>query len=352
MPFDHLEFDCHESVSFHNDEPSGLRAIVALHSTHLGPALGGVRMMNYRSEQEAITDVLRLSRGMSLKAAAAGVSYGGAKSVIIGDPRTARTSDLLEAMGSVVESYGGRYIAGEDVNIGVPEVGVMRRRTQNVLGSAELGGDPSPFTARGVFSALRAAVKHRLGRSDLEGLRVAVQGVGKVGATLVECLVAAGATPILADADHARVSELAGRLGLDVVEPERIHAVEADVFSPNALGASINAKTVPELKATVVVGGANNQLATPQDGRGLADRGICYVPDYLANAGGLLNIVAEYEAGRGMRPYDGGQVEASLETIGDRTAELLTRAKSIGEQPDLTCDRMAYERIRRMERAA
>ena len=294
------DFDDHEQVVFGHDRPSGLRAIVAIHSTALGPAAGGCRMWPYPSSDEALTDALRLSRGMSYKNAMAELGLGGGKAVILGDARTAKTPGLLQAFGRLVESLGGRYITAEDVGTTTGDMQQVAAATGFVSGLArgtgEVGGDPGPQTALGVFFGIQAAVRFQLGRS-LEGLTVAVQGLGGVGHPLCRLLAADGARLKVADARRERAEQVREELGATVVGTETIFDEDADVFAPCALGAVLHEHTIARLRARVVAGAANNQLAAAADGDALLKAGILYAPDYVINAGGIINVAHEYRGG-------------------------------------------------------
>lgn len=285
-------YDGHELVTFGRDERTGLRAIIAVHSTALGPAVGGCRMFPYASEEEALNDVLRLSRGMTYKSALAGLPFGGGKSVIIGDPREGKTAQLMRAMGDFVHSQGGRYVAAEDSGTGVDDIRLMAERTPYVSGveDNEFGGDPSPSTALGVFLAIRTAVRHRLGQDSVRGIRVALQGLGHVGFYLAKFLVEDGAEVIATDVNEANLARAVQELGVCAVAPDDIVAQEVDVFAPCAMGAVLNRRSIETLRAGIVAGAANNQLATPQDGDSLQERGILYCPDFLINAGGIIDV--------------------------------------------------------------
>ena len=334
------DFDGHEQVVFLTDEAAGLAAIIAIHSTRLGPAAGGCRAATYFSPDAALTDALRLSRGMSFKNALAGLPAGGGKAVIYRLGVNGRREAGFEAFGKAVDELGGIYVTAEDVGTGVPDMEVVARRTRFVAGlpsrPGQAGGDPSPWTALGVFVALEAAA----GR-PLAGARVAVQGLGSVGFKLCERLHQAGARLVVADVDRARALQAQDAFGADIESVERIHAADADVFSPNALGASLSIDTIPELGAPVVCGGANNQLATAEDGHRLLARGVTYAPDYVANAGGVINVMAEYLG----EPADG--VETRVRAIGGRMADLLAQARAQGLPPHEVADAMARERIAR-----
>ena len=290
--FDAPAYDGHELVTFGKDAASGLRAIIAVHSTVLGPAVGGCRMYPYASEDEALNDVLRLSRGMTYKSALAGLPFGGGKSVIIGDPRKDKTPELMRAMGDFVNSQGGRYVAAEDSGTGVADIRLMAERTPHVSGmdDNEFGGDPSPSTAWGVFLGIRAAVRHRLGEDSLQGVRIAVQGLGHVGYYLAGYLSEAGATVLGTDVNEDNLSRAVKDHGVQAVSTDAILSAEVDVFAPCAMGAVLNAVTIPGLRAGIIAGAANNQLATEADGVSLQERGILYCPDFLINAGGIIDV--------------------------------------------------------------
>ncbi len=293
MPvFSNAAFDAHQQVAFYADPASGLRAIVAVHNTTLGPGVGGCRMFPYDSDQEALRDVLRLSRGMTYKSALAGLPFGGGKSVIIGNPASEKSRALLQAMGDFIDSLGGLYVAAEDSGTGVEDIRVMAERTAYVSGidDNEFGGDPSPSTARGVYLGIRTAVAHRTGREDLDGLSVAVQGLGHVGYHLARLLRADGARVFAADVNEQNLRRAVRDLGIEVVAPDAVLSAEVDVLAPCAMGAVLNDETIGRIRAGIVAGAANNQLANPEHGAHLADRGILYCPDFLINAGGIIDV--------------------------------------------------------------
>jgi leucine dehydrogenase len=337
--FDHPEFDAHERVVFATDATSGLRAIVALHSTALGPAFGGCRMWPYTDEAKALTDVLRLSRGMTFKAAICELPYGGGKSVIIGDPKRDKTPELLRAMGRLVESFGGRYIIADDVGTTLADLAVMRTVTRHTAAATPSAQAPLAVTAYGVLMAQTAAVTRHLRQDDFRGLRVAVQGLGNVGLPLCRYLRERGAALVVTDLDDERCARAERAHGAKVVSAEEIYDQEAELFAPCALGAILNDDTIPRLKARIVCGGANNQLAEARHATMLADRGIVYVPDYLANAGGVIDFYQE---------HIDDQPEAilrSVERIRGITADVLGRAAASGETPFEIADQMVRERI-------
>ena len=348
MPiFAHPEFDQHEQVMFCNDKASGLKAIIAVHNTRLGPALGGCRMWPYGDEQQALNDVLRLSRGMTYKSALAGLPLGGGKAVIIGDPRKDKTEALFEAMGDFVESLGGRYITAADSGTGVTEMAQMGQRTRHVVGAGtreQLGGgtrsgDPSPATALGVYIGLCEAVRQRLGRSDLSGLRVAIQGLGQVGFNLAQQLKAAGAELWVHDIQEANVRRTVEELGAHAVSAQDIYGLDVDVFSPCAMGAVINDETLQLLRAPVIAGAANNQLARPEHGDMLWRRGCLHAPDYAINAGGIIDVSYEYNGGT---PE---QVRQHVEGIGETLRQIFERAKAEDRNTTLIADSLAHERL-------
>jgi leucine dehydrogenase len=298
MPvFSHAENFNHEQVVFCRRDEVGLKAIIAVHDTTLGPALGGCRFYDYASEADALRDVLRLSRGMTYKAACAGLNLGGGKAVIIGNPRVEKSEGLLRAFGQFVDSLGGRYITAEDSGTSVADMDLIRQESSHVCGVSKFAGgsgDPSPVTAWGVFHGVRAAVDEVFGSPELEGRRVAVQGVGNVGMHLVRYLHEVGARTVITDVDDERLQQCADEYGSEVVGLDAIYDADVDVFAPCALGAILNSNTIPRLKAKVVAGGANNQLDDIMThGKMLQDRGILYAPDYVINAGGLINVYAE-----------------------------------------------------------
>lgn len=342
--FSHPELDAHELVAFHSDPVSGLRAIIAVHNTRLGRALGGCRMWNYSSEDEALTDVLRLSRGMTYKAALAGLPQGGGKSVILGDPRKDKTPELIRAMGRFVESLSGKYIVAEDSGTSVADMRLMAEETLHVGGVADAQaqaagrtGDPSPATALGVFIGLEAAVKAGLGRDDLKNLRVAVQGLGNVGFRLAQHLHAAGAKLFVTDMYPPAVERAIKELGATAVGMGEIAALDVDVYAPCALGAILNDATLPLIKAKVIAGAANNQLAQARHGQALFDRGILYAPDYVINAGGIIDI--HYEGAH----YDQAVVNAHIERIGSTLSAIFERSERERKPTAEIADCMAEE---------
>ncbi|MBI1859694.1 MAG: Glu/Leu/Phe/Val dehydrogenase [Deltaproteobacteria bacterium] len=288
----------HEEVVFFNDQNSGLKSIIAIHNTRLGPALGGLRMWKYDSVDHAIDDVLRLSRGMTYKAAVAGLNLGGGKAVIIADPKTDKSEALFRTFGSFVDSLNGRYITAEDVGTDVNDMEFIFMETSNVVGVAKThggSGDPSPWTARGVLEGIRACVEVKLGKDSLKGLSVAVQGAGNVGRELIELFLDSEMRVFVCDIDRSRCDQYQNRPNISVVATDEIYDADVDIFCPAALGAVINEKTLARLRCKIVAGSANNQLATPECGDVLYAKKILYAPDYAINAGGLMNVSIEFE---------------------------------------------------------
>lgn len=341
--FSHLEFDNHEQVAFFNDEKSGLKAIVAIHNTNLGPSLGGCRMWPYANDEEALTDVLRLSRGMTYKSALAGLPLGGGKCVIIGDPRKDKSPELLHSLGEYIEGLSGAYITAEDSGTSVADMKVIGERTQYASGVVEggkHGGDPSPSTAYGTFVGLKAAVKHRLDKASLSGVKVAIQGVGNVGYYLAKYLSDEGAELIVADIFDAHVERAAKELGARVVSPNEIYAVNADVFAPCAMGGSVNSDTIEQLKCSVIAGAANNQLSRPEIAEQLVRKEILYAPDYVINAGGIIDV-AYQRSGEGAEA-----LKVHVEEIGPTLTEIFKNAAAHGLATDVVADKMAENRFK------
>ena len=333
-----------EQVAFAADDETGLRAIVAIWSTRLGPGLGGTRFYPFASERDALVDVLRLAQGMAYKHAACGNELGGAKAVIIGDPRAMRTEALITSYARLVDRLGGRYLTAEDVGTTQADMDLIRTVTPYVTGTSEsLGGsgDPSPATAWGVYHALLAVAEHRWGEASLTGRHVAIAGVGKVGSALARHLAAHGAHLTVADVRADVAAAVAAEVGADVVDPDAIHRVECDVLSPCALGATLNERTIPELGCDAVCGCANNQLATDEDGDRLAAAGVLYAPDYVANAGGVINIADEL----GPNGYDHDRAYAQVTTIRETMRRVFQRADADGISPARAADRLAEERL-------
>jgi leucine dehydrogenase len=341
--FDELARRDHEQVVFCRDEASGLRAVIGIHNTVLGPALGGCRMYPYKSEQEAVVDVLRLARGMTYKAAVAGLNLGGGKAVIIGDPKKDKSERLFRALGRFIEGMGGRYITAEDAGTSMRDMEYMRMETNYVVGiSRSLGGsgDPSPVTALGVFSGMRAAIEERFGKSSLAGMKVAVQGVGHVGYNLVGHLVRAGAKVLVADVDADSVKRTVADFRVEGVAPDAIYDVDCDIFAPCAMGGIVNEKTIGRLKCSIIAGAANNQLGEEKtDGARLAQRGILYSPDFVINAGGLINVANELEGYNQERALD------QAEGIYDILKAVFARAKAENIATYRAANNLAMDRI-------
>lgn len=336
----------HEEVVFCSDPTAGLKAIIAIHNTTLGPALGGTRMWNYDTEEEALHDVLRLSRGMTYKAAAAGLNLGGGKAVIIGDPKTMQTEELFRSFGQFVDGLGGRYITAEDVGTSVRVMEWVRMETDFVTGIDEVlggSGDPSPMTALGVFHGIRACARHRWDSEDLSGKRVAIQGLGHVGYYLAQDLKEAGAELIVTDIDEAKVKKVVEDFEAKGVGHDDIYDVEADIFAPCALGGVVNDDTLRQFKFEIIAGAANNQLEEEEKhGQALRKRNILYAPDYVINAGGLINVANEIE---------GYHRERALKQVGQIYDALLSIFREADEQDIPTyqaSNRLAEKRIKRM----
>jgi leucine dehydrogenase len=338
-----MKHDHHERVVVGHDPATGLRAIIAIYSTDLGPALGGTRLFPYPSGDAALTDVLRLSKGMALKASAAGLDLGGGKAVIIGD-RSIITDDFWHAYGRFVDSLAGAYITAEDVGTTTDDMHMIAEETQWVVGRAaddHGSGDPSPATARGVVRAMKAAVHHLHGSDSLSGSRIAVQGVGKVGSALVELLVDEGVDVLIADIVQSSADALVERFGVKAVDAEDILREECDILSPCSLGATLNVDTIPGLRCRSVVGSANNQLATEEDDVRIADAGILYVPDFVANSGGLIHVSAELDE------FNAKVVNSRIAGIYDAVLSILDQAARDNLTPNQAAIAYAEDRIRR-----
>lgn len=334
----------HETVLIGHDAASGYHGIIAVHSTALGPAVGGTRFWNYASEDEALTDALRLSHGMTYKNALAGLPLGGGKSIIIGDNKTSNREALLRAHGRFVDTLQGRYITAEDVGTSPADMEIVRAETQYVAGLLGRSGDPSPFTARGVFRAIEASAKFRWNRDELAGVTVALQGCGHVGYNLAKLLHEAGAKLVASDVDEQNLSRVVEEFGAEMVRPEAIYSVRADVFAPCALGGIINDRTIPELKVQIVAGAANNQLLEEPHGALLREKDILYAPDYVANAGGILNGTIELLA---WKPEDALR---KIDEIYDTTLRIFESARAQGITTNKAADRLAEDRLRRAAR--
>lgn len=331
----------HETVLYAHDSKSGYRGFIAIHSTVLGPALGGTRFWNYASEEEALTDVLRLSRGMTYKNALPGLPLGGGKSIIIGDNKTLDREPLLRAHGRFVDSLGGRYITAEDVGTSPADMEIVRQETRHVAGLLGGSGDPSPYTARGVFRAIQAATKFHWNTDELSGLTVAVQGCGHVGYHLVRMLHEAGAKLIVTDVNEENLARVVNEFGVVTVSPGEIFGVQADIFSPCALGGVINDQTISELKVQIVAGAANNQLLDEHHGEMLKERNILYVPDYVANAGGVFNGCTE------LLGWEPARASQKVDQIYDSVLTIVENANAQGITTNEAANRLAEDRINR-----
>jgi leucine dehydrogenase len=339
--FQELETYGHEQVAFVQDKDSGMKAIIGIHNTILGPSLGGCRMWDYTDEAAALKDVLRLSRGMTYKASIAGLKLGGGKAVLIGDSRTQKTPALLKAFGKAVEWMGGRYITAEDVGMSVKDIDVIRTQTKYAVGGSNEGGsgDPSIMTAFGVFQGMKAALKYAGLGEDLEGIRVAIQGVGNVGYHLCNYLSAAGAKLIVTDIYPSQLEKVIKEFGATQIAPDEIYSADCDVFAPCALGAIVNSRTIPQFKCKVIAGAANNQLESDSDGYDLCKRGIVYAPDYAINGGGLINVAAELDG------YDRELVLNKVSQINGTITNILGLADKENIPPHVAADRLAEKRL-------
>jgi leucine dehydrogenase len=337
--FDTIAAMGHEQLVLCNDTSAGYRGIIAIHSTTLGPALGGTRFWNYASDEEAIVDALRLARGMTYKNAVAGLNLGGGKSVIIGNNKTTDREMIFRAHGRFVESLGGRYITAEDVGTSTADMDYVHMETKNVTGLAGRSGDPSPVTAHGVFRAIQASAKERWGSDDLSGRTISVQGAGHVGYFLSKELHEAGAKLVVTDIDAERVKQVVSEFGARAVAPDEIYGVQADIFAPCALGGIINDKTIPQLKVEVVSGAANNALLEDRHGEVLDQKGILYAPDYVANAGGVINVYSELAGWSSARAF------RKADEIYDTILRVFRIAKTDKVPTYVAADRLAEQRI-------
>ena len=334
--FGQMSFDGHEQIVFCNDEDTGLKAIIGIHNTVLGPALGGTRMWTYQSEWHALNDVLRLSRGMTYKSAITGLNLGGGKAVIIGDAKTQKNDELMRRFGQFVHSLSGKYITAEDVGMETRDMDIVREVTPHVTGISESkggAGNPSPITAYGVYMGMKAAAKYQFGTDNLDGKKILVQGVGHVGETLVKHITDEGAKVIINDINEARLEELSKKYGANVVLGNDIYGMDVDIYAPCALGATINDNTIHQLQAKVIAGAANNQLADEiKHGRLLKEKGIAYAPDFLINAGGIINVYAELEG------YGKDEIVRKTENIYNTTLDIF----NLSEKEDITTHRAAF----------
>lgn len=338
--FDTIASMGHEQLVICNDSSAGYRGIIAVHSTTLGPALGGTRFWQYANDDEAIVDALRLSRGMTYKNAVAGLNLGGGKSVIIGNNKTSDREMIFRAHGRFVESLGGRYITAEDVGTSTADMDFVHMETKNVAGLAGLSGDPSPVTAHGVFRAIQASAKERWGSDDLSTKTVSLQGAGHVGYYVAKELHAAGAKLVVTDIDAERVKQVVAEFGARSVAPDEICGVQADIFAPCALGGIINDKTIPQLKCEIVAGAANNVLLEARHGVALEEKGILYAPDYVANAGGVINVYSELAGWSSARAF------RKADEIYDTILKVFAIAKQDKIPTYVAADRLAEQRIK------
>jgi leucine dehydrogenase len=340
--FNYMDEHNHEELVFWSDKAVGLRAMVAIHDTTLGPALGGTRMWPYESEDEAILDVLRLSEGMTYKSSVAGLNFGGGKAVIIGDPATDKSEALFRSFGKFIESLNGKFITGEDVGITVEDVGYIHQKTSHVVGlpEAEHGsGDPSPLTAFGVYRGMQACCQAHFGSDSLAGRRVAIQGLGKVGYSLAKRLIEDKAHVIATELNQQRAARIAVELGLELVGLDEIYNVACDIFSPCALGAVINDETLPRLRCQIIAGAANNQLADEHHGDELAERNILYAPDYVINAGGLISVSTD------LGTFDSAEAWRKTAAIYNSVLRVINLARDECIPTHLAAHRLAQARI-------
>lgn len=344
--FDYLQEHDYEQLVFCQDRNTGLKAIIAIHDTTLGPALGGTRFWNYESEEEAMIDVLRLARGMTYKSSAAGLNLGGGKAVIIGDPEELKSEELLRVFGRYVEGLAGRYITAEDMNIKTQDVGYINEETDFVVGLEGKSGDPSPVTAFGVFRGILAAANEVYGSDDLTGKVVAVQGLGAVGYHVCKFLHDAGAKLIVTDIRTESIERVVNEMGAKAVKPDEIYAVECDIFSPCAMGAVINDFTIEQLKCKIVAGSANNQLAEDKHGDMLKEKDILYAPDFVINAGGVINVYEELQG------YNEARAMGRASNIYTSIKRVIEIAKRDDIPTYVAANRMAEERIAKMAKVA
>lgn len=340
--FNVSDFDNHEQVVFCCDEKVGLKAIIAIHNTNLGPALGGCRFWNYEQEEDALRDVLRLSRGMTYKAALANLKLGGGKSVIIGDAKTQKTPELLARFGEFVERLNGIYITAEDVNTSPEDMSVIHSKTEHVVGLQDIeggSGDPSVLTAYGTIVSMQACILHRLGTASMDGVHVVIQGLGHVGKLIAEDLHKKGARLTITDINKGWAEKIAEQLGATYVDPDGIYDIKGDVFAPCALGGIINDQTIERLKCPMIVGCANNQLAEKRHGAALKEAGVLYAPDYVVNAGGLINVT--YEGKR----YNLDTVLEHVNGIRGTLLEILEISEAENISTNAASDRLAEQRF-------
>jgi leucine dehydrogenase len=340
--FNQAEFDNHEQVVFCSDEESGLKAIIAVHNTNLGPAVGGCRMWDYANDDDAVYDVLRLAKGMTYKNAVARLPFGGGKSVIIGNAKEIKSEQLFRAFGRKLEGLGGSYYCAEDVNITCDDVALMNKETNYVLGLEGKSGNPSPFTAYGTFLGIKAALHHQRGHQNFAGIKVAVQGLGSVAYALCKYLSDAGAELFVTDINQDAIERVVNDFNATAVGIDEIYDLDVDVYAPCALGATINDLTIPRLKATIIAGCANNQLAESRHGEVIREKGILYAPDYVINAGGIINVYYE-TAPEG---YSKAASNKHVEVIFDTLTEIFARSEKEQKSTHLIADELAQEIIK------
>jgi len=343
--FNLVDFDDHEQVVFCSDDESGLKAIIAIHNTNLGPAAGGCRFWDYAKDEEAIIDALRLSKGMTYKNAMAGLKLGGGKAVIIGNPKNLKSDALFKAFGRAIDNLGGRYYTAEDVNITTADMAIVNQETDFVSGLEGKSGNPGPFTALGTFLGIKAAVKHKLNRDSLDGISVAVQGLGSVGYALCEKLHNAGATLVVTDINQEILNKAESEFGAKTVSLDDIYKQDVDVFSPCALGASINDETIKQLKAVIIAGCANNQLAEQRHDKVLFDKGILYAPDYVINAGGIINVALEIYP----EAYDANYATSLVNNIYNTLADVFENSAKEKRPTGEVADEMARKIIEKKD---
>lgn len=331
-------YDDHEQIVFCSDAESGLKAIICIHSTTLGPAVGGCRMWEYNTDEGALVDGLRLSRGMTYKNAMAGLPFGGGKSVIIGNPKTLKSEELFRAFGRFVHSISGRYVTAEDVGTSPADIAIVHKETPHVLGLEGKSGDPSPMTAYGVYKGIKSAVKFKMGRDSLEGVRIAVQGLGHVGYYLCKHLHEEGAKLIVTDINKESIERVVREFGATACDINAIYTQDVDVYAPCALGATVNDETLPRLKCSIIAGAANNVLAEDRHGIALMNRGILYAPDYVINAGGIINVSFENN-------YSKEASMAKTENIYATLTNVFDRSKAEGKPTNVVADEIARQLV-------
>jgi leucine dehydrogenase len=344
-PWGYPDFDAHEAVHFVDEPAHGLRAIIAIHSTHLGPSAGGCRFWHYDEPSQALTDALRLSRGMSYKNAMAGLPFGGGKAVLLATPDRHKSPEMLAALGKAIDGLCGRYVTAEDVGMSVSDMVEVRRQTRYVAGlptDGKVGGDPGPHTSLGVFLGIKAAVRRALGKDSVQGLHIALQGAGSVATGVAMHAFAEGAKLSIADVDQHKAQKLADTVGGKVVAPDEVLFLEADVVSPCALGAILHEGSISRLNTPIVAGGANNQLATPADGERLQQRGVLFAPDYVINAGGIISVCLEY-----LGETQASVVRKRIDGIPDRLEQIWTESAETGRDPAAVADSIAQRLIGR-----